>query len=121
MKKIILMFFLLLSMQSYAHSVNYTCVVRYYQISITLNDESTSMFLTDRMTHDTLYVGYVSRIVTQGKFQKYYFYPSNGRESILTFNADDVLNQVDRTSGWIDGQFNGFLIYDAFTCLKNRN
>lgn len=121
MKKLFLSLLLLVSMNTFAKSVNYTCVFRYYQISITINGESTSMFLTDRMSHDTLYVGYVSRIETLGNFQKYYFYPSNGRESILTFNAQDIENQVERTSGWIDGQFNGWLLYDSFLCLKNIN
>lgn len=119
MKKIFLSFLFLFSFSSWAKSVSYTCAVRYYQINITLDGESTSMFLKDRQTHETIYVGYVSNIETQGNFQKYYFYPSNGRESILTFNAQDIENQVDRTSGWIDGQFNGWLIYDSFSCMKN--
>lgn len=119
MKKIILLLSLLMCFSSFAESIQYTCAVRYYQIDITLDGASTSMFFKDRMSHETLYVGYVSHIETQGNFQKYYFYPSNGRESILTFNAEDIANQADRTSGWIDGHF-GVMIYDSFICNKVR-
>lgn len=119
MKKLILLASLFLSFSSFAKSVQYTCVVRYYQIDITIDGLSTSMFFKDRMSHQTLYVGYVSRIETQGNFQKYYFYPTNGHESVLTFNAEDIANEAARTSGWIDGNF-GEMVYDSFSCFKVR-
>ena len=118
MKKLFFNLLMLASFSSFAGTVDYTCGFRQYQINITFDEMSTNMFLIDRLSHETIYVGYVGWIETQGNFQKYHFYPSNGRDSILTLNKEDIANQVTRTSGWIDGQFNGWLMYDSIICLK---
>lgn len=120
MKKVALFILMCFSLNSFAISLDYTCQVRYYKIAITFDEMSTSMFVTDRMTHETLYVGYVGSIERNGNFISYHFYPTNTlKNSVLTFDLEAITASEDKLFGFIDGSFNGFLIYDNLTCIKN--
>lgn len=117
MKTLILLITLLTSTISFA-SEDYHCSFRNYNIDIFLtNDESTSMFITNRFTYDTIYVGYVGWIERKAKKTNFHFYGNSG-EITLTFKNEDLTNEPDRLSGAVDADLEGFWIVDQFKCQK---
>jgi hypothetical protein len=117
MKKFIFLILFSISFQLFAYTRDYICSVRYYQLSFNLGDSTTLLWVYDRSARQNIYSNYVSWQETSGNFLTYHFPSLNNQEAKLTFHKDVRENLPDRFSGWIDGSFGGFLIYDSFTCM----
>src|SRR3989338_11715778 len=111
--KIIILFLALTSLNSFGRSRDYTCDVRLYRLDLTLGDSSTSLWVWDKFAREYIYNGFASSREVLGSFVTYYFYPTTGAQSKLTFDQEDINELPDRLFGFIDGNF-GVLIYDDF-------
>jgi hypothetical protein len=101
MKKLILLM-LLLSNSVFARSQNYECrVFGGFDVSLNLDTTSTHMYLIDRMQRQTIFQDYVKVIRSVGEETVFYFYPTDGSESTLSFKTSDIENYPKRLSGEI--------------------
>jgi hypothetical protein len=96
---------------------DYKCTLPQYELTLQLDDVSTTLWVSDRWRYETVFVDYVKWVQTVGANKVLYFYPSRGSESKITLSTADYENEPSKSiSIFVDGNFDGQMIYQSLKC-----
>ena len=119
MRKLFATLFLLSSATCFAQSADYSCEVLNYRVDLTLTtDESTSMWLSDTMTYETVLQGYANFIEKNGASSIYHFHQDSVGDLSLTFKTSDAVDLPQRISGVIQTTVRPILMREAVVCSR---
>jgi hypothetical protein len=119
MKKFMLASLMLMSLNGFAQSADYSCDIRRYRLEVTLTDSiSTSMWLTDTNTHTTISQGYAKSISRTADKTIFSFYPGQADPMKLSFKTQDIIDFPDTIKGSIDTMAGGFILREKMDCYK---
>lgn len=121
MKKLMLTSLMLISMNGFAQSADYSCDLGRYRLDVTLTpDTSTSMWLTDVYNHTTIAQGYAKAVSKVGDNTVYSFYPGQADPMKLTFKTQDIIVFPKIIKGSINTKAGGFLLIEKMDCDKQN-
>lgn len=103
---------------SVSYADDYNCRLPFHQLTLQLDEESTTIWVMDPWNHSTLFVDYVKWIEKKDQFHLYHFYPTRGSETTLKLSQTDLNTFPKTISIFIDGNFDGRLIYQKVNCTK---
>lgn len=119
MKKLMLSSLMLLSLNGFTQSADYSCDIRRYRLDVTLTDStSTSMWLTDTNNHTTVAHGYAKSISRSGDKTIFSFYPGQADPMKLSFKTQDIIDLPEAIKGSIDTMAGGFILREKMDCFK---
>lgn len=119
MKKFILTALMLMSLNGFAQTADYSCDIRRYRLDVTLTDStSTSMWLTDTYNYSTIAQGYAKSISRSGDKTVFSFYPGQADPMKLAFKTQDITDLPDMIKGSIDTMAGGFILREKMDCYK---
>ncbi len=103
---------------SLSYADDYQCRLPFHQLTLQLDEESTTLWVMDPWNHSTILVDYVKWIKKKNQLHLYHFYPSTGSETIFTLSESELNTFPKKISVFIDGNFDGRLIYQRVICTK---
>lgn len=119
MKKLLLASLMLLSMNGFAQTADYSCDIRRYRLDVTLTDStSTSMWLTDTFNYTTIAQGYAGSISRSAGTTTFSFYPGQASPMKLAFKSQDIIDFPSVIKGSIDTMAGGFILRERMDCYK---
>lgn len=119
MKKCMLTSLMLMSLNGFAQSADYSCDIRRYKLDVTLTDStSTSMWLTDTNNYTTIAHGYAKSISRSGDKTIFSFYPGQADPLKLSFKTQDIIDFPNMIKGSIDTMAGGFILREKMDCYK---
>lgn len=121
MKTILSIILLTLFISPSAKALDYMCDSWLYRYTLQLDGYSSVLWAYVKDDRSTILAGYTGFIQEQGLYRKYYFYPSQGSETIVSLNAQRIDDKEEKLFGWIDGNLGRGLIADELRCKRINN
>ena len=116
MKNIFKLLLICLSLNAFA-AKEYSCDMAWYRIELTLDNESTHIWVWDKLSRNMVFQDYTRYIQKDGANTIYYFYPTIGHESKIYIKNSDLDNLPAKFTSFLDADF-GQMAYDYLNCSE---
>ena len=106
----------LISQVSFA--ADYNCTSPFYDVDISLDDISTHIWVTDRVTDELLHMGYTAWEKKESKKVVYYFYPQSGDQTNIYVSNEVIKIDPEKMSIFVSGVFTWTPVHESMRCTR---